>query len=203
MKKTLLFTLSTFLCGLITLAPGQTLTARAAVAIPSMELEDYPVTDGSLACMPLLTELCMKVTGCNEAAAEDAIDFSNTNPSYINMAQGTRDLLLSYEPSSETKQELEAYPALTKLPVGRDALVFIVNADNPVDSLTEEQIAEARKYVISHQTAKLAENPVSEYSYSVSLPPYNPNGVVDMERFISDAKKDSALYDSPALQKTY
>ena len=141
MKKTLLFTLSTFLCGLITLAPGQALTAHAAVTIPSMELEDYPVTDGSLACMPLLTELCMKVTGCNEAAAEEAIDFSNTNPSYINMAKGTRDLLLSYEPSSETKQELEAYPALTRLPVGRDALVFIVNADNPVDSLTKEQIA--------------------------------------------------------------
>lgn len=73
----------------------------------------------------------------------------------------------------------------------------------PPASVTEEQIAEARKYVISHQTAKLAENPVSEYRYSVSLPPYNPNGVVDMERFISDAKKDSALYDSPALQKTY
>ena len=114
--------------------------------IPHMSYEDYPEVDGSLACIPLMEALIMEVTGCSEMEAEESLEqFSNTNPSYFRLQSGEADLILSYEASTQTKEELaeseenDANP-LRLDPVGRDALVFIVNADNPVESLTREEI---------------------------------------------------------------
>ena len=73
----------------------------------------------------------------------------------------------------------------------------------PAASVTEEQIAELRAYVERRRTARLAEKPESDIRYSIALPPYNKDGVTDINRFISDARKDSALVNHPALQKTY
>ena len=114
--------------------------------IPQMSLEEYPEIDGSLACLPLMEALVQAVTGCSEAEAEESLDqFSNTNPSYLRLQKGDADLILSYEASGETKERLEEEQAkadnpIDLQPVGKDALVFIVNAGNPVEGLTKEQI---------------------------------------------------------------
>ena len=117
--------------------------ARAAeLPVPSLSYEEYPKVDGSLACVPLLESLAVKVTGCSQADAEATLNhFLNTNPSYLALAEGERDLLLAYEPSEETKEALKAYEPLDMVPVGKDALVFLVNKDNPAESLTREQAA--------------------------------------------------------------
>lgn len=108
---------------------------------PQMSLEEYPRTDGSTACIPLFESLAQKVTGCSQIEAEGTLsDLSKTDPSYLKLAEGERDLILAYEPSKETVETLKKSPPLTVNPVGRDALVFLVNADNPVDSLTTEQL---------------------------------------------------------------
>ena len=113
----------------------------AKVEIPAMTYEEFPKIDGSLACVPLMENLAIKITGCSEIEAEETLsDFSNTNPCYLYLAKGERDLLLAYEPADETKQKLGDYAPLTMEPVGRDGLVFIVNKDNPVESLTKEQL---------------------------------------------------------------
>ena len=115
--------------------------APATADPPAISFEDFPVIDGSLACVPLMEQLIMKVTGCSEAQADQLLNnFSNTNPCYLNLAAGQRQLCLAYEPAAETIEELEQFPALEMTPVGRDALVFIVNEDNPVEGLTSEQI---------------------------------------------------------------
>ena len=114
--------------------------------VPHMSLEDYPEVDGSLACIPLMEALVMEVTGCTETEAEESLaNFSNTNPSYERLMDGEAELILSYEASAETKKKLsEAEEAgeneLDLQAVGRDALVFIVNAGNPVEGLTTQQI---------------------------------------------------------------
>ena len=109
--------------------------------IPQMAYEDYPETDGSLACVPLMEALIKAVTGCTEEQAEESLTrFSNTNPSYGRLQEGEADLILSYEASRDTKERLNDLEGLDLQPVGKDALVFIVNASNPVDSLTKEQI---------------------------------------------------------------
>lgn len=108
---------------------------------PRMSLEEYPRIDGSTACVPLCEALASYLTGCTDAEAEETMaDFTNTNPSYIQLAEGEVDILLAYEPADETKKTLEEYDPLNMQPIGKDALVFLVNEDNPVDDLTKEQI---------------------------------------------------------------
>ena len=109
--------------------------------LPRVSMEEYPAIDGSLACVPLMEALAKRVTGCSDSQAEALAGkwFTNTNPCYIHLAEGERDLLLAYEPADSTKEELLAYDPLEMEPVGKDALVFIVNRDNPVDELSLEQ----------------------------------------------------------------
>ena len=107
----------------------------------SMSYEEYPRIDGSLACVPLCEALAVKATGCTQMQAEETMsDFTNTNPCYLQLAEGNRDILLAYEPAEETKQQLLRYAPLDMQPIGKDALVFIVNKENPVESVTTDQI---------------------------------------------------------------
>lgn len=108
--------------------------------LPEMTLEEYPRIDGSLACVPLCEALAVRATGCSQEEAEETMaDFTNTNPCYLELAKGNRDILLAYEPAQETVDALAEYEPLDMAPVGRDALVFIVNRDNPVESITQQQ----------------------------------------------------------------
>ncbi len=110
---------------------------------PKFTLDTYPEIDGSLACVPLGLSLTQKLTGCTEMEAEIIMDqITNTNPCYIRLAEGETDFILAYEPSDETKEELKAYAELDMKEIGQDALVFLVNENNPVDSLTEEQLCD-------------------------------------------------------------
>lgn len=111
-----------------------------SVPKPQMSYEEYPRIDGSLACVPLCEALAVEMTGCTQAQAEETMaDFTNTNPCYLRLAEGGTDILLAYEPAESTKNELDSYESLDVRPVGKDALVFIVNEDNPVESLTQQQ----------------------------------------------------------------
>jgi len=105
-----------------------------------ISIEDYPKVDGSTATIPLATALMQYATGCSEQEAEAAIDFSTTDYSYYALDKGFADLLLVYEASDKVKEELDIPKAFDIRPIGKDALVFIVNADNPIKSLTTKQI---------------------------------------------------------------
>ena len=116
-------------------------TTMAQVNEPLMSLAEYPVVDGSTACIPLCENLALRLTGCSQAEAEETLDsYSNTNPSYLHLAGGSYDIIFSYEPAQETVEELKAYDPLNSVPIGKDALVFITNVSNPVESLTVDQI---------------------------------------------------------------
>lgn len=119
----------------------QSKDVRSIVQKPHMSYEEYPRIDGSLACVPLCEALAVEMTDCTQAQAEETMaDFTNTNPCYLLLAEGGTDLLLAYEPAESTKEELENYEPLDMQPVGKDALVFMVNEDNPVESLTQQQV---------------------------------------------------------------
>jgi ABC-type phosphate transport system substrate-binding protein len=80
------------------------------------------------------------MTGCTEAQAEVSIAFNTTDASYYAMNQGKSELLLVYAPSQPTIDELDVFNTMDVREIGLDALVFIVNADNPIESLTSDQI---------------------------------------------------------------
>ena len=133
--------LSVFLLLLPACIPSVVLAGSGSPSAPSIPYENYPRIDGSLACVPLCEAIAREVTGCSQQQAEETMnDFSNTNPCYLALAKGERDILLAYEPAQETKDQLKEYPPLDLTPVGRDALVFLVNENNGVDSLTADQV---------------------------------------------------------------
>jgi len=103
--------------------------------------DDFPKLDGSTANIPLAQALAKLFLGMNDLETEDFVAFNTTPASYKNLADRACDLLLVYEASDETKQALDDMGAeLEYFPIGKDALVFIVNENNPVKSLTQQQI---------------------------------------------------------------
>ena len=86
----------------------ESVESAAEAVKPQMTYEEYPRIDGSLACVPLCEALAVEITGCTDAQAEETmVDFTNTNPCYIQLAEGKTDILLAYEPADSTKEELE------------------------------------------------------------------------------------------------
>jgi len=69
------------------------------------------------------------------------LDCSGTTIAYYNLTRGDVDVIFCAEPSKKQLEEAaEAGLQLHLTPIGREAFVFFVNADNPVTGLTVEQI---------------------------------------------------------------
>ncbi|MDR2610134.1 MAG: substrate-binding domain-containing protein, partial [Clostridiales Family XIII bacterium] len=124
----------------------------------------YPYIDGSTVCIPMAIEFAMQHLDLpQEYATLFCYSFSKTATAYVNLIEKRSaydvylpngafteismiidrpvDLFLGTEPSDDElalakKNNVE----LVKKPVCMDAFIFVVNKDNPVDSLTVEQI---------------------------------------------------------------
>lgn len=114
---------------------------QGSVKTPIMTLEEYPRVDGSTANLPMMAQIMADVTGISLEEAEQNTWCRKTPAAWLALAEGENDLLLVYEAAEVTKEQLaEIGTELAIEPIGRDALVFIVNEDNPVQSLTQEQL---------------------------------------------------------------
>jgi len=142
-KKTLLCIVMAAVICLATLAP---LCAIGAPAKPkpsslSFSLESYPAVDGSTATLPLSYALLSKLTGVSTEQAMQQIRHSKTTQSFYALVSGSAQLLLVYEPSRDALDYAENSGVdIEFTPIGLDALVFLINEHNPVDSLTYQQV---------------------------------------------------------------
>ncbi len=108
---------------------------------PFLTLDEYPRVDGSTANLPLMAAVMASATGISYEEASTLVEASTTPYAYTRLLEGQVDLLLVYEGSGSTQKEIAASPVKLRMdPIGRDALVMIVNEDNPVQSLTQEQL---------------------------------------------------------------
>ena len=106
-----------------------------------LSLEEYPRMDGSTANLPMMAEIMSQVCGITLEEAEELTTCTKTSNAWSNVANGNADILLVYEAAEDTKAYLETVGTeLEVTPVGRDALVFINNEQNPVDNLTQAQL---------------------------------------------------------------
>ena len=109
-------------------------------------VEDFPKLDGSTACIPLMAQMMADTTGIDLEVAQSGISVSTTAYAWENFGlypdeEYTARMLVVYEAPDYVKEELkEANAQLEQKPIGRDALVFIVNEENPVQSLTQQQL---------------------------------------------------------------
>ena len=102
--------------------------------------ENLPRLDGSTSTAPLAQSMCAVLLGESREDVSDLVQFSRTTQSYRNLMEGKADLLLAAEPAPEVLSELEEGDRWLLTPFATDALVFVVNQDNPVDSLTPDEI---------------------------------------------------------------
>ena len=112
-------------------------------AEPFLTVEDFPPLDGSTACIPLMAQMLADTTGMDLEEARSSITVSTTAYAWENFGlyDTTTRMLVVYEAPDYVKEELqEANVELEQKPIGVDALVFIVNEDNPVQALTRQQL---------------------------------------------------------------
>ena len=123
--------------------PPASSAASEVTAAPFLTVEDFPALDGSTACIPLMAQMLADTTGMDLEEAQSIISVSTTAYAWENFGLYDTDtqMLVVYEAPDYVKKELEEAKAeLESKPIGRDALVFIVNENNPVKSLTQQQL---------------------------------------------------------------
>lgn len=112
-------------------APGQFVFTR----------ENFPRLDGSTSIVPLGEAVASVLLGESREEVADLIHFNKTSRAYFNLVDGQSDLLLAAGPGEDSENYanengqgwlMEAFAV--------EGLVFFVNADNPVDNLTLDQV---------------------------------------------------------------
>lgn len=97
--------------------------------------------NGSVATIPLGQAAASVLLGEPRDQTADLAMFQKTSQSFRNLMAGYSDILIAAEPDASVYEELnEAGFKFEKAPIAVDALVFIVNKDNPVNNLTTEQV---------------------------------------------------------------
>ena len=124
--------------------PTETTATTEATTEPALftfTRENFPRMDGSTSLVPLGEAIASVLLGEPRDAVSDLISFSRTTQSYRNLMWGDCDILIAAEPSESVVQEMKEQGFQYEMtPIATDALIFVVNANNPVNNLTTEQL---------------------------------------------------------------
>ncbi len=116
----------------------QTILSKGATEA-IFSVEDYPKVDASLATQPLTNAFIQNFT--NTKMDVEKIEYTNTHPGYVKLINDEVDLIVVTEPSAEELAlAKEKGVELEVIPVVKEGFVFYVNGENPIESLTLEQI---------------------------------------------------------------
>ena len=110
---------------------------------PSLQisLDDWPIVDGATACLPFYENMAAKLLGVDVEEARQYVMCNTTTQAFIEMAEGTADLIYCLHASADQEVNAKEHGVTMHYePFALDAFVFFVNKDNPVDSLTVDQI---------------------------------------------------------------
>ena len=127
--------------------PAASAAASEVVSKPILTPSEFPITDGSTACIPLIAQIMADTTGMDLETAQSCVNTNTTAWAWRNLSlyggnEGdATKLIIAYEAPASVKEEMAAEgDPLDQKAIGRDALVFIVNDDNPMQSLSQQQI---------------------------------------------------------------
>jgi ABC-type phosphate transport system substrate-binding protein len=117
-----------------------TAATTAAIAEPIVE-KTFPIIDGSTSTIALDAYVRAKQHGISTQEAMSHTKHNKTFEAFEKLVNGQADIVLSVP----LAKEQEAYAAehgfeYEAVPVAMEGFVFLVNPENPVQSLTEEQL---------------------------------------------------------------
>ena len=123
---------------------------KGSLRFSAQDLENgaIPVIDGAAALYPVFSAFVYAAYP-EEAVSFDGTDFTessclrmnNTIAAYKEVVDGDADIVLCAPPSEEqAAYAKERGVELVMEPVGREAFVFLVNAQNPVESVTIDEL---------------------------------------------------------------
>lgn len=114
--------------------------------------DEMPVLDGAEACYPLYCAAA-KAVYKDIAAIESAnhpadlksngtiVQFTNTVFGYERLVDHENDIMFAARPSADQKEYAKSHiEQICTVPIAKEAFVFFVQKDNPVESLSTEQI---------------------------------------------------------------
>ncbi len=118
---------------------------------PVFSKDTYPRIDGSTATIPLSENIAADLLALSAAEAKLFIKHNTTHNAYVNLIDGQADLILVTEPSAdELKLAADRKIELEVIPIVKEAFVFLVNKDNPVNIITQKQIQEIYQGLITN-----------------------------------------------------
>lgn len=122
-------------------SPSPTVKATPAPDEFVFTRENFPKMDGSTSMVPLAEAVASVLLGESREDVAELISFSRTSQSFRNLRWGDSDILIAGEPAQNVLDELDADGfEYDMAKIGSDALIFVVSEDNPVDSLTIQQV---------------------------------------------------------------
>ncbi len=103
--------------------------------------KDAPIIDGAAALVPVYSGFVNATYPENTTLGDGVFQYNNTPNGYKALAERMTDVFIGVYPSQEQLDyAAEKGTHFTFTPIGYDAFVFFVNKDNPIESLTSEQI---------------------------------------------------------------
>ena len=127
--------------------PSSSTASSEPASEPFLSIDAFPITDGSTACIPLIAQIMADATGMDLETAQSCVNTNTTAWAWRNLSLygdnegNATKLIIAYEAPESVKEEMASEGApLDQKAIGRDALVFIVNEDNPVQSLSQQQL---------------------------------------------------------------
>lgn len=122
-----------------TTVPPET-TEPLAPALQEL-MASLPVMDGSTSLIPLEAGLRAAYLDVDPEQAEAMVSHSSSWQSFYNLLEGNAELVFSVPLSAEQQRlAADAGVALETVPIAMEGFVFVVNAENPVDTLTQQQL---------------------------------------------------------------
>lgn len=104
--------------------------------------EPLPVMDGATALYPIYSAFAQAIYPQDSYSPYDSKVLCATTPyAYENLLNKTSDIIFVGGPSEKQKKMFsDAREEMVYTPIGKEGFVFFVNKDNPVTSLTSEQV---------------------------------------------------------------
>lgn len=174
--------------------PPETTLPPEPTEPPSEEIlyfrENFPTLDGSTSMIPLEAGIRAEIFGISMEDATMMVNHTTTWGSFYSLLYGDNDMIFSVPLSAEQEDiAREEGVELESVPIAMEGFVFLVNAENPVDTLTQQQLRDIYSGKITNwsEVGGLDEEII----------PYQRNSDSGSQNFMVDFMGDTPLTDAP------